>query len=170
MKPQSTDAPAEQLSQSPLTPEAGSIDGAKTDHVLSLSRRVLPKRTGHVYLRRYFAFSRNHTRDREHRSARRTRWIRKTKMQTQVQEMAPKEMQSYDTRLASFQKPHQLNKRRASSNATKKKKAGAAEWPHEKPRPEEVSKAYRIFCSESALSTNAWIACKSRILFRAIGT
>lgn len=47
------------------------------------------------------------------------------------------EMQSFASRVATFQQPHQLSKRRASSQG-KKKAQQIAEWPHESPSPEEV--------------------------------
>lgn len=50
---------------------------------------------------------------------------------------ATNDMQTFAARLHSFQTPHQLAKRRASNQA-KKKTVGIAEWPHEKPAPEDV--------------------------------
>jgi hypothetical protein len=54
-----------------------------------------------------------------------------------------REMQCFATRLNTFQTQHQLNKRRASSQQTKKKGgANVVEWPHATPSGEDVS------CSE----------------------
>ena len=52
-----------------------------------------------------------------------------------------KEMQSFAARLNTFQIAHQLSKRRASSQASAKKKGAgnAIEWPHERPAGEEVN-------------------------------
>ena len=52
-----------------------------------------------------------------------------------------KEMQSFAARLNTFQIAHQLSKRRASSQASSKKKGAGntVEWPHERPSGEEVS-------------------------------
>jgi hypothetical protein len=47
------------------------------------------------------------------------------------------DMQSFASRVATFQQPHQLTKRRASSQG-KKKTQQTTEWPHESPSPEEV--------------------------------
>lgn len=48
------------------------------------------------------------------------------------------EMQTYAARLKTFEQAQQLNKRRASSQTSKKKGANVAEWPHDRPTPEEV--------------------------------
>lgn len=48
------------------------------------------------------------------------------------------EMLTYAARLATFQQAHQLSKRRASSQSSKKKSEKAVEWPHESPTVEEV--------------------------------
>ncbi|GAB7366251.1 hypothetical protein MBLNU230_g7809t1 [Neophaeotheca triangularis] len=47
---------------------------------------------------------------------------------------------SFADRLSTFQHPHQLSKRRASSQ-TKAKKANTVEWPHQRPAPEELARA-----------------------------
>lgn len=49
------------------------------------------------------------------------------------------EMQTYAARLASFQTPHQLTKRRASSQTGRKKHGNTIEWPHSRPAMEEVN-------------------------------
>lgn len=46
-------------------------------------------------------------------------------------------MQSFAARVATFQQPQQLGKRRASSQG-KKKTQQTIEWPHQQPSPEEV--------------------------------
>lgn len=52
------------------------------------------------------------------------------------------EMQTFAARLATFHQPHQLSKRRASSqtgsNRSKKNAAHTVEWPHERPSAEQV--------------------------------
>ncbi|KAL9092729.1 MAG: hypothetical protein Q9159_000627 [Coniocarpon cinnabarinum] len=54
--------------------------------------------------------------------------------------MAPSpEMQTFAGRLASFDGPKQVNKRRASSQ--KKKQPTSSSWPHESPTPEQLAKA-----------------------------
>jgi hypothetical protein len=53
------------------------------------------------------------------------------------------EMQSFASRVATFQQPHQLTKRRASSQG-KKKTQQTTEWPHENPSPEEVCPFYTM--------------------------
>lgn len=44
-----------------------------------------------------------------------------------------KDLNEFAARLATFTTSHHLAKRRASSNASKKKKDGTVEWPHEFP-------------------------------------
>ncbi|KAK5133570.1 hypothetical protein LTR08_007609 [Meristemomyces frigidus] len=51
------------------------------------------------------------------------------------------DMQTFAARLATFQQPHQLSKRRASGQSGKKKAVTTAEWPHERPQPEELARA-----------------------------
>ncbi|KAK5125957.1 hypothetical protein LTR85_011312 [Meristemomyces frigidus] len=55
------------------------------------------------------------------------------------------DMQTFASRLATFQHPHQLSKRRASSQGSKRKNAGGqgntVEWPHERPAAEELARA-----------------------------
>ncbi|EMD01174.1 hypothetical protein BAUCODRAFT_135901 [Baudoinia panamericana UAMH 10762] len=63
------------------------------------------------------------------------------------------EMQSFAARLATFQTPHQLSKRRASSQSSKKKggngngnsnsnsNSNTVEWPHNEPAVEELARA-----------------------------
>ena len=57
-------------------------------------------------------------------------------------------MQTFAARLASFQHPHHLSKRRASSQSSGSKKKGATaqtvEWPHERPSPEDVRYACNL--------------------------
>ncbi|KAJ9640962.1 hypothetical protein H2199_005630 [Coniosporium tulheliwenetii] len=52
---------------------------------------------------------------------------------------APEAVQTVSGRLATFEEPQHLPKRRASS--TKKKTALAVSWPHEKPAPEDLARA-----------------------------
>jgi len=56
---------------------------------------------------------------------------------TNMADMISTDMQSFASRVATFQQPHQLSKRRASSQG-KKKNQQTTEWPHEHPSPEEV--------------------------------
>jgi hypothetical protein len=56
---------------------------------------------------------------------------------TNMADIISTEMQSFASRVATFQQPHQLTKRRASSQG-KKKTQQTTEWPHEHPSPEEV--------------------------------
>lgn len=49
-----------------------------------------------------------------------------------------REMQAQAMRLHTFQTVHQLSKRRASAQTSKKKGANTVEWPHDRPAPEEV--------------------------------
>lgn len=59
------------------------------------------------------------------------------------------EMQTYAARLASFQTPHQLTKRRASSQTGRKKHGNTIEWPHTRPAIEEVTyHQFPLFCSK----------------------
>ncbi|KAK4543259.1 hypothetical protein LTR36_005809 [Oleoguttula mirabilis] len=53
------------------------------------------------------------------------------------------DMQTFASRLATFQHPHQLSKRRASSQGSKRKNGGGntVEWPHERPAAEELARA-----------------------------
>ena len=50
------------------------------------------------------------------------------------------ELSAYSTRLATFDGPVQVSKRRASA-ATKKKTATSVEWPHSDPTPEQLALA-----------------------------
>ncbi|KAF7188455.1 Protein bir1 [Pseudocercospora fuligena] len=53
-----------------------------------------------------------------------------------------KEMNSFVARLATFEQPHQLTKRRrASSNSSKRKGGNTVEWPHEQPSKEALARA-----------------------------
>ena len=56
---------------------------------------------------------------------------------TTMADMISSDMRSYASRIATFQQPHQLSKRRASSQG-KKKNQQTTEWPHKHPSPEEV--------------------------------
>ncbi|KAH9817753.1 BIR-domain-containing protein [Teratosphaeria destructans] len=51
------------------------------------------------------------------------------------------DMRSYHARLQSFEQPHRLAKRRASSQGKGKKTAGTIEWPHESPSPDSLAHA-----------------------------
>lgn len=51
------------------------------------------------------------------------------------------ELQTFDARLATFETPQQINKRRASNN--RKRQPNTVSWPHEKPDPEQVSETER---------------------------
>ncbi|KXT14848.1 hypothetical protein AC579_4087 [Pseudocercospora musae] len=51
------------------------------------------------------------------------------------------EMNSFAARLATFEQPHQLTKRRASSNSSKRKGGNTVEWPHEQPSKEALARA-----------------------------
>lgn len=63
--------------------------------------------------------------------------IQSTMATTQSHE---REMQSFASRLHTFQITHQLSKRRASTQSSKKKGAAgsAVEWPHQRPAAEDV--------------------------------
>jgi hypothetical protein len=54
---------------------------------------------------------------------------------------ATKGMQAFVARYNTFTTPHNLGKRRASAQGSKKKAAGAhvVEWPHERPSGDDVS-------------------------------
>ncbi|WPG99995.1 Hypothetical protein R9X50_00281900 [Acrodontium crateriforme] len=54
-------------------------------------------------------------------------------------------MHTYAARLATFETPHQLSKRRASGQGTKKKGPTTAEWPHANPTPEDLARAGFFF-------------------------
>jgi hypothetical protein len=56
---------------------------------------------------------------------------------TIMADMISTDMRTFASRVATFQQPHQLSKRRASSQG-KKKNQQTTEWPHEHPSPEEV--------------------------------
>jgi hypothetical protein len=62
---------------------------------------------------------------------------------TIMADMISTDMRTFASRVATFQQPHQLSKRRASSQG-KKKNQQTTEWPHENPSPEEVC----MRCSE----------------------
>ncbi|KAF2773259.1 BIR-domain-containing protein [Teratosphaeria nubilosa] len=51
------------------------------------------------------------------------------------------DMRAYHARLQSFEQPHQLSKRRASSQSKGKKNAGPVEWPHDSPSPDSLAHA-----------------------------
>ena len=51
------------------------------------------------------------------------------------------DMQTCAARLRTFETAHQLSKRRASSQASKKKGANTVEWPHARPTPQDVCQA-----------------------------
>ncbi|KXS99266.1 hypothetical protein AC578_6179 [Pseudocercospora eumusae] len=52
-----------------------------------------------------------------------------------------KEMNSIVARLATFEQPRQLTKRRASSNSSRRKGGNTVEWPHAKPSKEALARA-----------------------------
>ena len=84
-------------------------------------------------------FEDNRRHNQQHRRAGEIHSILTTNMADRISS----EMQSFASRVATFQQPHQLSKRRASSQG-KKKAQQTAEWPHESPSPEEV-------CSNAAI-------------------
>ncbi|KAF2211745.1 hypothetical protein CERZMDRAFT_59688, partial [Cercospora zeae-maydis SCOH1-5] len=51
------------------------------------------------------------------------------------------EMSSFVGRLATFEQPQQLTKRRGSSNTTKRKAGNTVEWPHVNPSKEALARA-----------------------------
>lgn len=69
-------------------------------------------------------------------------------------------------RLATFERPHHLAKRRAS--AAKKKAPPAVTWPHEKPTPEEVrfTSLFELWKEDLADSKSA--ACARRLLLQTL--
>lgn len=82
---------------------------------------------------------------------------------TNMADMISTDMQSFASRVATFQQPHQLSKRRASSQG-KKKNQQTTEWPHESPSPEEVCMRYVVSNSNIA---NTPTACARRFLLQA---
>ena len=77
-----------------------------------------------------------------HQQHRRRVGERHSILTTSMADRISTEMQSFASRVATFQQPHQLSKRRASSQG-KKKAQQTAEWPHESPSPEEVCRLVR---------------------------
>ncbi|KAF2864288.1 BIR-domain-containing protein [Piedraia hortae CBS 480.64] len=67
-----------------------------------------------------------------------------------------REMRTYAARLATFQSPRQLSKRRASSQS-KRKGANVIEWPHDQPAVEELARAGFYYRPEQDAPDN--VAC-----------
>lgn len=76
------------------------------------------------------------------------------------------EMHSFSARLNTFHIPHQLSKRRASSQSIKKKVGGGGntlEWPHERPSAEDVCCCFFLFINTPPHHTICTIAASTSV-------